>query len=400
MTKPNLVLSGTGTTSADPTAPSVHYELTNHLGNVLAVITPYANDATQPAIESLTDYYPFGMEEPGRSYNSTASRFGYTGHEKENDLAEGAYTTQYRLLDTRLGRWMSVDPLAGKNVIESPYEYCSGNPIIFWDSDGRIKCKEDGTLDITYEADVVNPLLNQRWQQYNAINPSDPFNPYGGNTDYKYGVAYTSDGTPFIVMTYIGDGNDHDKIVNNTNCFGACFLGGQAFIPCGIDTQVILAEEYHITPKTERSPSTPEMMNYEAGDMSTVMTGDIVIYTNSRWGDIPQHASEIVELVPPYKISENKFKMSVNLFSKDGRNEPRDITRNMPIIIDGINPITSEPFQIYDQLWLYEGYEKAQTDNKTVYRRNSDKPVPKDVIKSQVTEENKCGLLIGGEFKK
>lgn len=27
------------------------------------------------------------------------------------DLAEGVYTTQYRLLDTRLGRWMSVDPL-------------------------------------------------------------------------------------------------------------------------------------------------------------------------------------------------------------------------------------------------------------------------------------------------
>ena len=62
MTKPNLVLSGTGTGSADPTAPAVHYELTNHLGNVLAVITPDVNNATQPAIESLTDYYPFGME--------------------------------------------------------------------------------------------------------------------------------------------------------------------------------------------------------------------------------------------------------------------------------------------------------------------------------------------------
>ena len=36
------------------------------------------------------------------------------GHEKENDLAEGVYTTEYRLLDTRLGRWLSVDPLAEK----------------------------------------------------------------------------------------------------------------------------------------------------------------------------------------------------------------------------------------------------------------------------------------------
>ncbi|MBO4530191.1 MAG: hypothetical protein J5767_06090 [Paludibacteraceae bacterium] len=43
------------------------------------------------------------MTELGRSWNSGDYRFGYTGHEKENDLAEGVYTTEYRLLDTRLG---------------------------------------------------------------------------------------------------------------------------------------------------------------------------------------------------------------------------------------------------------------------------------------------------------
>ena len=44
------------------------------------------------------------MTEPGRSWNAGDYRFGYKGHEKENDLAEGVYTTEYRLLDTRLGR--------------------------------------------------------------------------------------------------------------------------------------------------------------------------------------------------------------------------------------------------------------------------------------------------------
>ena len=65
------------------TAPAVHYELTNHLGNVLAVITPDANNATQPAIESLTDYYPFGMEEPGRSYSAEGYRYGLMGKKKK-----------------------------------------------------------------------------------------------------------------------------------------------------------------------------------------------------------------------------------------------------------------------------------------------------------------------------
>lgn len=54
----------------------VHYELTNHLGNVLAVITDEPNDGARPAIERLTDYYPFGMEEPGRKYSTEGYRLG------------------------------------------------------------------------------------------------------------------------------------------------------------------------------------------------------------------------------------------------------------------------------------------------------------------------------------
>ena len=94
-------------------------------------------ETAEPTVVSLTDYYPFGMTEPGRSWNAGDYRFGYTGHEKENDLAEGVYTTEYRLLDTRLGRWMSVDPLFGKYPGMSSYNYCGGNPVIMVDMDGR-----------------------------------------------------------------------------------------------------------------------------------------------------------------------------------------------------------------------------------------------------------------------
>ena len=82
---------------------------------------------------------PFGMTMPGRSYNAHTYRHGFTGHEKENDLAEGIYTTEYRLYDTRVGRWLSVDPLWLDNVGESPYLYCSGMPMIYFDPDGREK---------------------------------------------------------------------------------------------------------------------------------------------------------------------------------------------------------------------------------------------------------------------
>ncbi|MCQ2211257.1 MAG: hypothetical protein MJZ34_13315 [Paludibacteraceae bacterium] len=135
MKKRNLALSGSAVNESTPSVTL--YELTNHLSNVLAVITDEDNGSSnEPKVESLTDYYPFGMEMGGRSYNSNDYRFGYTGHEKENDLAEGVYTTQYRLLDTRLGRWMSVDPLFAKYPDMSAYNYCGGNPVAFVDNNG------------------------------------------------------------------------------------------------------------------------------------------------------------------------------------------------------------------------------------------------------------------------
>ena len=80
---------------------------------------------------------PFGMTMPGRSYNAHTYRHGFTGHEKESDLAEGIYTTEYRLYDARVGRWLSVDPLFEKYVGMSPYNYCMLNPVMMVDPDGR-----------------------------------------------------------------------------------------------------------------------------------------------------------------------------------------------------------------------------------------------------------------------
>ena len=135
MTKPNLALN---TTTPDAASPTIHYELTNHLGNVMAVITDEPTATETPAVESLADYYSFGMTMPGRSYNAHIYRYGFTGHEKESDLSEGIYTTQYRLYDARVGRWLSVDPLFEKYVGMSPYNYCMLNPVMMVDVDGNI----------------------------------------------------------------------------------------------------------------------------------------------------------------------------------------------------------------------------------------------------------------------
>ena len=156
MRKRDLALNATNTSET----PATYYELTNHLGNVMAVISDEASDTNEPTVVSLSDYYPFGMTEPGRSWNSGDYRFGYTGHEKENDLAEGVYTTEYRLLDTRLGRWLSVDPLFTEYPDMSSYNYCGGNPMVSVDPSGLFK------IDYT---DQKDNLTNKAIQQFELI---------------------------------------------------------------------------------------------------------------------------------------------------------------------------------------------------------------------------------------
>ena len=52
---------------------------------------------------------------------------------KETSNGGNSYTTQFRQYDHRLGRWKSLDPLAGKFPSMSPFVAFNDNPIYFVD---------------------------------------------------------------------------------------------------------------------------------------------------------------------------------------------------------------------------------------------------------------------------
>ena len=125
------------------------YELSNHLGNVQAVITGHKQgqdlngdsivDYYRAGIVSLTDYYPFGMVMPGRSYTNLASeyRYGFNGKEKDPDMDGGAcYDYGFRIYNPRLGKFLSVDPLTKDYPSWSPYPFAMNRPIDGIDLDG------------------------------------------------------------------------------------------------------------------------------------------------------------------------------------------------------------------------------------------------------------------------
>lgn len=88
----------------------------------------------------------------GRRLLSAKAKYGFNGKLKDNeDYGEGnAYDFGARILDTRLGKWMSLDPLQKKYAGFNPYGFTFNNPIIFNDPDGK-----DGRLTVDNEKKQV-----------------------------------------------------------------------------------------------------------------------------------------------------------------------------------------------------------------------------------------------------
>ena len=72
------------------------------------------------------------MDMPGRSYTAEAYRYGYQGSERDRNMQGGTgYTTFFRSLDPRLGRWLNPDPK--KFPWQSPYCSMDCNPVALTD---------------------------------------------------------------------------------------------------------------------------------------------------------------------------------------------------------------------------------------------------------------------------
>jgi RHS repeat-associated protein len=124
------------------------FELSNHLGNVLATVSDKKIQHTtdNSTVDYYTadviganDYYAFGMGMPGRSYNNGGYRYGFNGKENDNEVKGTGDQIDYgaRAYDPRIGRFFSVDPLFRKFPELSPYQYASNRPIDGIDLDGR-----------------------------------------------------------------------------------------------------------------------------------------------------------------------------------------------------------------------------------------------------------------------
>jgi RHS repeat-associated protein len=109
------------------------------------VRTTCANNIYEGCVSSVSagaalKFYSFGMLMPGRIYNSNSYRYGFSGHEKVDEISGDGNQIDMgaRFLDVRLGRTSSIDPKAQFYPSTSPYAYALNTPIQAIDPDGKV----------------------------------------------------------------------------------------------------------------------------------------------------------------------------------------------------------------------------------------------------------------------
>lgn len=162
---------------ASPEKGFTLYEMTDHLGNVRAIIRKVGT-----ALVSLTgksDYYPFGMPLPNQQITDANYRYAFQGQEKDPETGMEAF--ELRLWDGRLGRWLTVDPYG---QYFSPYLGMGNNPISRIDPDGGADGEPEGncngcpagwaiTGDIHPDATVYGPAREMTYGTFDLSGVTD-----------------------------------------------------------------------------------------------------------------------------------------------------------------------------------------------------------------------------------
>ena len=105
------------------------YYLKDHLRDIRMTVN------SSGGVDSYCDYYPFGQIMDGRSLVGSADgRYKFTGKEKDAETGYDYFGARY--FDSRVGRFLSVDPHALKYQALSPFCYAANNPVAFLDPTG------------------------------------------------------------------------------------------------------------------------------------------------------------------------------------------------------------------------------------------------------------------------
>lgn len=167
------------------------------------------NDYWFAAQVSDPDYYSGGMVIPDRNFSYENYRFGFNGKLKDDEVkgSGNSYDFGARIYDSRLSKWLSVDPLQQYYPGISPFVFALNTPIQAIDPDGRLVI-------------FVNGFMPNQWAQEGnhpsgAYTGEPLYRPYPtheistGNFPVYLGESFSYwDGVDVMFMNQFKDNNN------------------------------------------------------------------------------------------------------------------------------------------------------------------------------------------------
>lgn len=178
---------------------------------------------------------------PGRKYSAGSGyRYGFNGKENDNDIkGEGNQIAfEARIYDPRLGKFLSIDPIAYEYPFQSPYVFAANNPVTLIDVYGMgpgdplehkvVKGDNLSKLSKKYGVSIKDLMKMNDITEANKgklsigqvlkVNPEANFskNPRGGyqNPNNEYGEEKSIRHIAAVGVAFItGDGDENTVII-------------------------------------------------------------------------------------------------------------------------------------------------------------------------------------------
>jgi RHS repeat-associated protein len=266
------------------------WELTDHLGNLRALITEDGVDADkEPDLLSYKDYYPFGMEMPGRSLNPSDYRFAYQGLYAEADAETGLSSFWLRNYDARIGQFTTTDPF---NYGFSSYNGMDNNPVSFVDPTG-------GYPEWVHWVLRQFGIIKVHVDKGDRRRKSDEVGGVGGSPYSNVTFSYAPSGSQFPGNSnsgshyYGGGGNSSGGNSNDDTGYNYSYYGMSYHDPLQKLTQsadnMVMKEDDGGKPDGDKTKK-PKNSNLYSGFSfsSTVVSRQLDIYKYAAKGNLPK----------------------------------------------------------------------------------------------------------------
>lgn len=208
------------------------YYLKDHLGTIRMTVDADAN------VVGYDDYYPYGMVMPTRSFASSSedSRYKFTSKERDAETTYDYFGARY--YDSRIGRWLSVDPMAEKYPGLSPYNYCLNNPVKYIDPNGKYVRIKTGRKD---------ERGNDIYITYTPGMSADGYEDFVAAVINSLNAIYSNDGGKKVLKELIKSSANYDFKLGTNNKFYRTLSqdkGGEIDISDG-STYKVAHESFH-----------------------------------------------------------------------------------------------------------------------------------------------------------